>query len=79
MSEHEKSFQEKLLDRALEVGWSNLSESQQEDFSYCLDADKHTPHPISYLGHHAWMDKMQKTHKQLKCKTCGRWAIWVKK
>lgn len=45
----------------------------------CPDAGKHTPHPRSYLGHHDWMAKKSKTHRQQQCPTCGYWAIWVPK
>lgn len=68
-----------IKDRLLEVGFTDLSESQLEDFAFCLDANKHTQHPVDYLAHHAWMGRKQKTYKQIKCETCGRWAIWVKK
>jgi len=42
----------------------------------------HTPVPeesASYLGWHAWADKMSKAHNQKKCPACGLWKIWVPK
>lgn len=32
-----------------------------------------------YLQWHEWAKTMSKTHKQIKCPTCGLWAIWVPK
>lgn len=45
----------------------------------CLNRDKHTPSPDGYLHWQDWADEMSKTHKQIKCKSCGLFAIWVKK
>jgi hypothetical protein len=68
-----------ITQRLLDVDFMSLSESQRDDFAFCLDADKHTPHPTMYLKHHRWMDEMRKTHTVTQCNTCGRWAIWKKK
>lgn len=33
--------------------------------------------PDGYLQWHAWARKMATTHKQVKCKECGLYQIWV--
>lgn len=38
---------------------------------------KHTPCPESYTAYMEWAATMSKTHRQTKCKTCGKWAVWV--
>ena len=38
---------------------------------------QHTPCPEGYLRWHSWADRMAKTHRQVKCKMCGLWAIWI--
>lgn len=44
----------------------------------CPDAAaKHTPCPKSYLGWHDWAAHKAKTHRQIKCPTCGFYAVWV--
>lgn len=45
----------------------------------CPDVHKHTADPSGYLQWHAWAEKMAKTHDQIRCPTCGFWAIWVPK
>lgn len=45
----------------------------------CPDVRKHTKTPSGYIQFHEWAEKKSKTHKQIKCPTCGFWAIWVKK
>jgi hypothetical protein len=39
----------------------------------------HTPRPEGFLAWHHWAEEKAKTHKQVKCPTCGLWAIWVPK
>jgi len=39
----------------------------------------HTPQPSSYLAWHEWAGKASKTHRQVKCPRCGKWAIWLPK
>lgn len=39
----------------------------------------HTAAPESYMGWHAWADRMSKTHAQVKCQECGLWSIWLPK
>lgn len=41
----------------------------------CPSFFDHTPHPPGYIEHHAWMRKMMKTHKQVRCTRCGYWSI----
>lgn len=45
----------------------------------CPDAAKHTPCPKNYIQWHFWADRMSKTHKQVRCATCGLWTIWAVK
>lgn len=45
----------------------------------CPNEAQHTPAPSDYLGWHAWARKMGKTHRQVRCPSCGLWAIWVEK
>lgn len=40
---------------------------------------KHTPCPIGYIQWHSWAKDKMKTHDQEQCKSCGLWAVWVKK
>jgi len=43
----------------------------------CLSS--HTPCPEGYLAWHEWAEKKAKTHRQVKCKGCGLYALWVPK
>lgn len=43
----------------------------------CPVAEGHTPAPAGYIQWHAWAERMAKTHAQMECKGCGRWAIWI--
>jgi len=45
----------------------------------CRDASRHTPCPTGYLQWCAWADAKAKTHKQVRCPTCGLLVIWVPK
>lgn len=38
---------------------------------------KHTPCPSGYLAWHEWAEEMAKTHRQVRCKGCGLYAVWV--
>lgn len=40
---------------------------------------QHTPAPSGYIQWHAWAHGMGKTHRQVKCPNCGKWAIWLPK
>lgn len=40
---------------------------------------KHTRQPDSYLEWHAWAEKKIKTHDQVECPHCGKFAVWKKK
>lgn len=40
---------------------------------------KHTPSPEGYVEWHSWAERKAKTHKQVKCKSCGLYEIWSKK
>jgi hypothetical protein len=39
----------------------------------------HTPAPDGYLPWHSWAQKAFKTHSQVRCRRCGKWAIWLPK
>lgn len=39
----------------------------------------HTSCPDGYVSWHEWAEGMAKTHRQVRCETCGRWAIWIPK
>lgn len=61
-----------------------MSRKYQSPFKYpsaeeCPSFFDHTPHPSGYIQHHAWMQKMSRTHKQVRCTRCGFWAIWEPK
>jgi hypothetical protein len=43
------------------------------------DCEPHTPHPSGYIAHSDWAGQMMKTHRQRKCKGCGKYQIWVPK
>ena len=45
----------------------------------CPDKDQHTPCPDGYMAWFDWADRMAETHKQIKCKGCGLYTIWVLK
>lgn len=48
------------------------------DPDYCPDWEKHTMQPTDFLDWHAWAAEKSETHVQIKCRGCGRYAIWVK-
>jgi len=39
----------------------------------------HTPEPEGYMQRLDWMQAMSRTHRQVQCRGCGLWAIWVPK
>jgi len=45
----------------------------------CPDRGKHTDCPDGYIHWHEWAEKMNKSHKQIKCEKCGLFSIWIKK
>jgi len=45
----------------------------------CPERDKHTICPEGYSHWQDWAEIMSKTHNQIKCKSCGLFAVWVKK
>ncbi len=40
---------------------------------------EHTPCPVGYYAWHEWAGKKGRTHRQVKCKACGLYVIWVKR
>lgn len=51
----------------------------RDDSEVCADHANHTPSPDGYIEWHHWAKEMSKTHRQVKCPTCGLYAIWVPK
>lgn len=45
----------------------------------CRSERIHTPMPEGYLDRAEWAEKKVKTHEQVRCPTCGLWAVWVKR
>ena len=43
----------------------------------CPNSENHTLCPEDYIQWHEWAKSMDKTHKQIKCKGCGLYTIWV--
>lgn len=42
----------------------------------CLDVEQHTKAPKGYLAWHEWARAKSKTHRQVRCPTCGFFSIW---
>lgn len=40
---------------------------------------RHTPQPKGYIAWHEWAAKKSKTHRQIRCKGCGRLEVWTRK
>ena len=38
---------------------------------------RHTPCPEGYIAWHSWAERKSKTHRQLRCPSCGLFAVWV--
>jgi hypothetical protein len=45
----------------------------------CPKSRTHTPCPEGYMQWHSWASRKMKTHKQIKCKGCGLWHVWILK
>jgi hypothetical protein len=45
----------------------------------CPRVADHSPEPRGYLQWHEWAREKSKTHRQVKCKGCGLFAIWAPK
>lgn len=39
--------------------------------------DQHTPCPDEYMARSYWMERMHRTHRQIKCDGCGLYMIWI--
>lgn len=39
----------------------------------------HTPCPEGYHARYEWAERAMKSHRQVRCPHCGRWAIWLPK
>lgn len=40
---------------------------------------RHTPIPEVYHSWYEWCERASKTHAQVRCPRCSRWAIWLPK
>lgn len=47
------------------------------DPAKCPNLLDHTPAPTGYLEWHEWARLKSKTHKQIRCRGCGRFQIWI--
>ena len=45
----------------------------------CSNYTEHTLEPEGYIAWHLWAEKMARTHKQVKCPTCGKYVIWKRR
>jgi hypothetical protein len=43
----------------------------------CPVRESHTLSPQGYVAWHNWAEQKAKTHRQVKCKGCDRYAIWI--
>ena len=43
----------------------------------CPNEEAHTAQPAGYLQWYDWAARMAKTHVQIRCPGCDRWAIWI--
>ncbi len=43
----------------------------------CPWRDQHTPSPSGYLAWHTWAARMAQAHRQVRCKKCQRYAVWL--
>lgn len=42
----------------------------------CPAIETHTACPDDYVNWHDWAERMSKTHRQRRCRSCGFYAIW---
>jgi len=49
------------------------------DKDTCPARSKHSKEPEGYLQWHAFAEEKSKTHRQIRCQTCGLYVIWVKR
>jgi hypothetical protein len=47
------------------------------DKDTCPARSKHSKEPNGYLQWHDWAAKKIKTHRQIRCKVCKLFCIWV--
>lgn len=43
----------------------------------CPNEREHTSCPASYLAWHEWAEEKAKTHRQVRCPSCGLFKVWV--
>jgi len=43
----------------------------------CPNFERHTLGPEGYTEWFQWADRMRQTHKQVRCRGCGLYSIWV--
>ena len=57
---------------------SNDGDGMQLDPDLVTDScENHTPCPSGYVEWHDWAEKKMETHKAIKCRGCGLYAIWT--
>jgi len=53
-------------------------ETPVPDTSDCPNNAEHTPMPRGYSDWHAYASRLHRTrHRQVKCRECGLYAIWL--
>jgi hypothetical protein len=66
---------------SVSVGWKTGDPVYPDD-SDCPNNvfhEAHTPHPRGYTAFFDWCKHMSKTHRQVRCPLCGKYAIWERK
>ena len=43
----------------------------------CSCESSHTPCPFGYVDWFDWAAEMSKTHKQIRCRGCGKFSVWI--
>jgi hypothetical protein len=60
-------------DRIFVCGDTGIFEKKGQD---CPNYENHEPMPTGYVEFSVWGEKMNKTHKNVKCSGCGLYQIW---
>lgn len=62
-----------VLAIVFEVGFQSMKKRD------CPNIKNHTDCPSGYLQWHYWAARKSRRHKQVRCPSCGLWAIWVRR
>lgn len=57
-----------------EAQWSDRRPTTDRHAEGCA---AHTPCPDGYVQWHEWAEWINKTHRNVACPDCGKFAIWV--